>query len=199
MHTDIDWSTKGKVTSVKNQGACNSDWAFSTIGVVESFYLIKGTSLDLSEQQLMDCSRPQGNLGCNGGLPSYGLNYIKANGITSESAYPYVAKDQACKSQGGSTKIAGFASYAGCNKLLAQINIAPIAVTVDNTNWALYKSGVFKNCFENRQQAVLLVGVVGGAWKVKNSWGARWGEAGYIRLAPGNTCGICNYPGLVPN
>ena len=197
MHTDIDWSTQGKITSVKNQGACESGWAFSAIAVVESFYLIKGTSLDLSEQQLMDCS--QGSRGCNGGQPSYALTYIKANGITAESAYPYVTKVQACKSQGGSTKITGFTSYPGCNKLLAQINNTPISVTVDTTNWALYKSGVLKICAANRSQAVLLVGVVGGNWKLKNSWGAGWGEAGYIRLAPGNTCGICNYPGVAPN
>ena len=67
MHMDIDWTTQGKVSPVKNQGPCNSAWAFSAIGVVESFFLLKGESLDLSEQQLVDCSRPQGNIGCNGG------------------------------------------------------------------------------------------------------------------------------------
>ena len=110
-----------------------------------------------------------------------------------------MARVQACKSQGGSTKITGFTLHIGCNELLAQINKTPISVGVDAINMSSYRSGVFNNCTGNINQAVLLVGVVGGNWKIKNSWGARWGEAGYIRLAPGNTCGICNYPGLVPN
>jgi len=38
---------------------------------------------------------------------------------------------------------------------------------------------------------VLLTGIADEYWKIKNSWGAAWGEQGYIRIASGNTCGIC--------
>lgn len=38
---------------------------------------------------------------------------------------------------------------------------------------------------------VLLTGLADEYWKCKNSWGTTWGESGYIRLARGNTCGIC--------
>jgi C1A family cysteine protease len=32
-------------------------------------------------------------------------------------------------------------------------------------------------------------------WKVRNSWGTKWGESGYIRLKYGaNTCAITNDP-----
>jgi C1A family cysteine protease len=175
MHADVDWVSLGKVTGVRNQGACNAGWAFSAIGVLESFFSFKGQTLNLSEQQLIDCSKPQGNQGCNGGWPSSGLNYVKTNGITTESAYPYIARDQACKTQGGVYKINGFNSYAGCNSLTSQVNNSPIAVTVDATNWSPYRSGIFSNCATSINAAVLLVGVVGGAWKIKNSWGTGWG------------------------
>jgi hypothetical protein len=40
----------------------------------------------------------------------------------------------------------------------------------------------------------LLVGFDSGLnWKVLNSFGKSWGEQGYIRLAPGNTCGLANW------
>jgi len=40
---------------------------------------------------------------------------------------------------------------------------------------------------------VLAVGFDGSSnWIVKNSWGTGWGEAGYITLGAGNTCGVSN-------
>ena len=64
---DVDWTTSGKVSPIKNQGQCGSCWAFSATGVMESWALFKSQSVSLSEQQLVDCSKAQGNQGCNGG------------------------------------------------------------------------------------------------------------------------------------
>lgn len=102
---DVDWVTKGMVAPVKNQGNCGSCWAFSAVGTLESFSLMKGKSVNLSEQQLVDCSHKYGNEGCNGGFNYKGLAYVKDHGITTTSAYAYTAKTGSCKIDGGDFKI----------------------------------------------------------------------------------------------
>jgi cathepsin L len=68
-----------------------------------------------------------------------------------------------------------FSSYIGCNALIGEIQKSPVSLLADASNWAFYKSGIFNNCGNNSNQAVLLVGVVDGNWKIKNSWGTTWG------------------------
>jgi len=72
---------------------------------------------------LVDCSTSYGNHGCNGGLPNNAFRYVIANGITTESAYPYTAKDGACKTKGGSFKIASFSNVpaGNCNSLYSTL------------------------------------------------------------------------------
>lgn len=192
---DIDWTTQGKVSRVKNQASCGSCWAFSATGVMESFALFKNQNVDLSEQQLVDCSSSYGNQGCNGGWPNKALQYVIDHGLSTQSEYPYVAVTQACKKTGGNFRISGQRSASGCTGLQSSLNQTPISVTVDASNWSRYSSGVFSNCAASINHAVLLVGISNGVWKIKNSWGGSWGESGYIRLAAGNTCGLCQYAG----
>jgi len=199
INADIDWTTKGGVTPVKNQGQCGSCWAFSATGVMESAAKLKGQTVSLSEQQLVDCSGSYGNHGCNGGWPSSALNYVKDHGIASESEYPYRAVTGSCQKQGGSFRISSVASASGCTGLQNAIQGKPVSVTVDASVWSKYSSGVLTSCGTSINHAVLLVGIVGGNWKIKNSWGTGWGEQGFIRLGPGSTCGVCQYAGVMPN
>lgn len=191
---DVDWVAQGKVTGVKNQGSCGSCWAFSANGAIESAYLLRGSNLNLSEQQLVDCSTGYGNHGCQGGWMDSAFQYVRDHGLTSTAAYPYAAVNQGCKIDSGDARISGFVDVPGCDNLANALNQQPISVAVDASNWSGYRSGVFTNCGSSVNHGVLLVASSEGYWKIKNSWGNTWGEAGFIRLGRGNTCAICNYP-----
>lgn len=198
LPVSVDWTTKGAVTPVKNQGQCGSCWAFSTTGSVEGAWFLANHSLvSISEQQLVDCSTSEGNQGCNGGLMDYGFQYIIDNkGITTEAAYPYTATDGTCVSQGLSVAatIKGFKDVPTNSEtaLMAAISIQPVSVAVeaDQNSFQFYAGGVMtKTCGTNLDHGVLAVGygTSGGQdyYLVKNSWGTDWGSKGYIMLARG--------------
>lgn len=70
---------------------------FFQIGALEGQAAIKlGLKDDLSEQELVDCSKAKGNEGCHGGLMTKSFTYIKAHGIATLKSYPYVAKKKSC-------------------------------------------------------------------------------------------------------
>jgi C1A family cysteine protease len=77
-----------------------------------------------------------------------------------------------------------------------------VAIEADQAGFQSYKSGVFNGvCGRNLDHGVLVVGyghdTASGLdyWKVKNSWGTSWGEAGYIRIVRNkDECGIADEP-----
>jgi cathepsin H len=97
--SEWNWREHSGVSPVKNQGHCGSCWTFSTVGALEAHTMIKydGVTDFYAEQQLVDCAQAFDNHGCEGGLPSHAFEYVKyAGGISTESAYPYTAKDETC-------------------------------------------------------------------------------------------------------
>jgi cathepsin L len=98
LASSVDWTTKGAVTPVKNQGQCGSCWSFSATGSMEGAYEIANRKLvSVSEQQLVDCAQAEGEQGCNGGLMDGAFKYAKKTGMCTEASYPYKAKGGTCK------------------------------------------------------------------------------------------------------
>lgn len=205
--TSVDWSTDSSVVNpVKDQGQCGSCWAFSAVGTVESAYALAAGKLgSYAEQQLVDCDTTGGSQGCNGGFNQYGIAYIGSTGIAAESAYPYTATDGSCRASSVSKDlpagtVAGYNSVGKNNAALqSALNDSPVSITVDADNsWQSYRSGVLsKSCglFGQIDHAVIAVGYDSSAdtFKIRNSWGASWGEAGYVRVSNSVSNPYCVY------
>jgi C1A family cysteine protease len=188
----------GAVSPIKNQGSCTATYAFSAVGAIEGVSVIFfKNQQEYSVQQVIDCSQGFGNNGCYNGRMDNTFNYVKAVGINTWAAYPYIGYLQSCRVSSGFFRVNGSIAISDCNSLSNALMIRPISVAVDGQNFQSYRNGIFKNCGTNLSLAVLLVGMTDTYWTLKNSWGQSWGENGYIRIARGNTCGICqaaSYP-----
>lgn len=209
---NLDYRVNGRVSRVKDQGSCGSCWAFATTGALESMLARHNRNIALSEQNLVDCSRGYGNYGCNGGLMDAALSYVRDHGIMAGSEYPYAGRDGPCHfiASRSVTNVRGSTILPRGNEALLRIALAltgpiPIAIDASARSFHSYTSGVYDDhvCRSSNSalnHAVLLVGygrdnVHGEYWLVKNSWGDKWGDKGYIKMARNrrNLCGVASY------
>merc|ERR1712187_577073 len=181
LATDVDWD----VTPVKNQGACGSCWAFSTMGSIEHGHkLATGETVNLAEQQLVDCDKTSN--GCSGGMTYTAMNYLSGKPISTTQSYPYQARDGTCKT--GTDSGVRINGYVGLSKtesaLLTGLQTQAVSVIVyADSSFQHYSSGVINaptTC--NLNHGVLATGYTSEYIKIKNSWGSSWGESGYIRV-----------------
>jgi len=210
----VDWTKKGAVTHVKDQGDCNSCWAFAAAGAVEGANVIqaKRKLSSLSAQQLMDCVYHHKSCGKGGeGLPEEAFDYIKKHGIATAKSYPYMERLKRCHHRHHTgARIKGRHQIQEGNEDELKEAVAlrgPVAVAIDATDkfhkFRHHTKGVYSDssCGNRRHDLNHAVLVVGYGrennqdyWLIKNSWGTDWGEKGYVKLARGkNMCGVATH------
>ena len=167
---------------------------------------------EFSPQQLVSCAQNPshcgGNGGCAGATAEIAFNHVKEFGAVAEWQFGYQDNNGAPINCTLSVEdkfyrgaVAGITDYLTLpsNNYTVLMNVVakmgPVAVSVACLPWHLYKSGIFyhhmskeSNSSTDLNHLVVIEGYgsddeIGlDYWIVRNSWGPRWGEHGYIRL-----------------
>ena len=195
----MDHNELGNVTEVAKQGTCGSCWAFAVLAAMESKSYMANPHLGLqkfSEQHVLDCNIL--GYSCAGGwtpniIPGW-MGPLQRRPIL-EKDYPYEFTKKACRENDKEpfpavvqrqTQVYPMNSTAWRQA----VDRGPIFVHLSSatTMFRFYKSGIINDqrCFYRIDHALLLVGYgienEEEYWIFKNSWGAEWGEKGYVRI-----------------
>jgi len=212
------------VTPVKNQKSCGSCWTFGSVTALETQIAIKTHKLHvLSEEEPLSCAKNPdhcgGTGGCQGATVEVAYEYISKYGIHTIKTDPYESKpdklvcpkEEKNKLRGlvdesSPTKYSmkGFAVLPGNDEkclMNALVKHGSVAIAVAASMFHFYGGGIFdtpngENIDMDHAVTLEGYGTDDGVdyWLVRNSWGADWGENGYIRIKRDTTCGYDKTP-----
>ena len=210
----LNWTERGVVSDVRDQGICGSCWAFGCVANAESVLILNGwetLGVDLSEQYFVECTKDSD---CEG---TYYVEYVMdeaLKGIPRESAFPYdpfnahagiCAADERVHISDQNL----FYYSKTDSEIIELLQSGPLVATISASGWNAYSGGIFE-CSSTAplNHVVQLVGYDESSWLIKNQWGDYWGENGYMRITrdPNYNCKmgaeffdfkrvLCNVPG----
>mmetsp|Transcript_55631 Transcript_55631/g.125544 ORF Transcript_55631/g.125544 Transcript_55631/m.125544 type:complete len:450 (-) Transcript_55631:119-1468(-) len=193
------------VSSAYNSGNCSSSYAVAAAQSLSSRFCIadetKYKSLKLSPQQVLSCDKK--SRGCKGGGADSVFDYIQTRGLYPEECVPFAGGQKApCKTDCKESQKhkAIHHCVTGGEKAIKReiINFGPVVAPLYvKDDFLVYESGVYTPTDNSKpqmsptgepiMQAVTLLGWGRSEgtkyWIVGNSWGEKWGENGFARVA----------------
>ena len=192
----VNW--RRALTKVKDQGDCDSCYAFSGMAAMESNYALK-TNLkeSFSEQEVLDCSTR--NRGCRGGQAYMMYDYIIINGVSREADYPYTGRDGPCLDPKRPLwrHLTGYHMISkGVMALLKAVQMGTVSVSMHASRaLKFHYKGMYRGegCEEGDKlypdHSAQLYGYdLRGPTPFlmfKNGWGTSWGDKGLFKMAIG--------------
>ena len=156
----------------------------------------------LAAQEVIGCDK--NNYHCEGGYVTRALSWGKRKGFIPEECFPYEAKEgecsvddhlasNECRASNNIYKVVDYCLASEEKGIKREIlKNGPVAAQmVIYTDFLTYSEGVYhrtEDAFKfNGQHVVKIVGWDKQAdghdfWIVENSWGADWGEQGFVRV-----------------
>ena len=211
---ELDWREKGVCNPPCDQLECASGWAFACVAAQEGQWKIyKGELMKLSEQELLCCDFT--DFGCEGGLADsaayFVLNNQKGQWML-DSDYPYTGVAKACEfDESKGVQFLKEIVYAkttneqDMKEKCAKFGLLAVSIDGSRLGFKLYHEGVYDDEYCDRYHICHSVTIVGYGtqdgkdyWLCRNSYGAEWGEQGYIKMRrnAGGQCGIDLLPYL---
>jgi len=208
LPTSYDLRTTGKLTSVKNQNPAGCCWAFATYGSLES-YLRPGATWDFSENNLKNTSGYDMAPDAGGNMMMSTAYLARWSGPINETDDPYNPTSGVSPTGLSPVLHVQDVMYlpprasATDNDIIKQAVMNYGAVYVDfywdNACFNAATNAFYNNSTTSTNHAVCIVGwndnyassnflsgktpPGNGAFIIKNSWGASWGESGYFYLS----------------